>query len=87
MLAINQLLHGLSFALLHLASMRVIAEVVPERLAASAQTLYGTLGLGLASVVLTGVSGTLYEAFGAGAFFAMAGLCLIATPFAPAIGR
>ena len=40
-LAATQLLHGLTFALLHLACMQVIRAVVPEGLSATAQTLYG----------------------------------------------
>ena len=74
-LAMVQPTHGLTFALLHLAAMHLIAGIVPERLAASAQTLYGTLGLGVASAVLTATGGLLYGAFGAGAFWAMAALC------------
>ncbi|MCJ2124008.1 MFS transporter [Methylobacterium sp. J-077] len=81
-LAFVQPLHGLTFALLHLANMRLIASVVPERLAATAQTLYGTLGLGVASAVLTATAGFLYGAFGAGAFWAMAALCALALPLA-----
>jgi MFS_1 like family len=35
-------LHGLTFALLHLACMAVIARTVPSRFAATAQAIYGT---------------------------------------------
>lgn len=45
-LAAIQPLHGFTFALLHLTAMHLIARVVPQRLSASAQTIYGTLGLG-----------------------------------------
>ncbi|GAN46017.1 MULTISPECIES: MFS transporter [Methylobacterium] len=81
-LAAIQPLHGFTFALLHLAAMQLIARVVPERLSASAQTLYGTLGLGVASAVLTAAGGLLYGAFGAGAFWGMAALCALALPLA-----
>jgi PPP family 3-phenylpropionic acid transporter len=37
-----QPLHGVTFALLHLACMRVLAICVPQQLAATAQALYGT---------------------------------------------
>src|SRR6266545_2713908 len=47
-LALVQPLHGLTFALLHLACMRLIASVVPARLAATAQAIYA-LGAGLAT--------------------------------------
>ncbi|GJE47343.1 putative 3-phenylpropionic acid transporter [Methylobacterium tardum] len=86
-LAMVQPLHGLTFALLHLAAMHLIARVVPEHLAASAQTLYGTLGLGVASAVLTATGGLLYGAFGAGAFWAMAALCASALPFLGGLDR
>ncbi len=86
-LAAIQPLHGLTFALLHLAAMHLIARVVPQRLSASAQTLYGTLGLGVASAVLTATGGLLYGALGAGAFWTMAALCVLAFPLIPACAR
>ncbi|WP_244507503.1 MFS transporter [Methylobacterium phyllostachyos] len=79
-LAAIQPLHGLTFALLHLAAMHLIARVVPQRLSASAQTLYGTLGLGVASAILTATGGLLYGTLGAGAFWTMAALCVLAFP-------
>ncbi|KMO34187.1 MFS transporter [Methylobacterium tarhaniae] len=75
-----QALHGLTFALLHLAAMRILAEAVPPALAATAQTLYGTLGLGLATTLATLAAGPLYDALGAGAFWVMAGTCAAALP-------
>ncbi|GJD34944.1 MFS transporter [Methylobacterium aerolatum] len=81
-LAMVQPTHGFTFALLHLTAMHLFAGVVPERLAASAQTLYGNLGLGVASAALTAMGGLLYGAFGAGAFWVMAALCALALPFA-----
>ncbi|SFU74751.1 MFS transporter, PPP family, 3-phenylpropionic acid transporter [Methylobacterium sp. 174MFSha1.1] len=81
-LAAIQPLHGLTFALLHLAAMHLIARHVPERVAATAQTLYGTLGLGVASALLTALGGMLYGRLGPGAFWAMAALCLAALPVA-----
>jgi PPP family 3-phenylpropionic acid transporter len=86
-LAVSQLTHGLTFALLHLANMRLIGEMVPDHLSATAQTLYGTLGLGVASAVLTGISGLLYGWLGAGAFWVMAGLCCLALPLASGLRR
>jgi PPP family 3-phenylpropionic acid transporter len=74
-----QALHGLTFALLHLAAMGIIAQV-PSRLLATAQTLYGTGALGLASAVMTIASGYLYGWFGMQAFWAMALLCALAVP-------
>ena len=82
LLAVSQLSHGLTFALLHLANMRLIGEIAPEHWAATAQSLYGTLGLGLASAGLTLASGALFAHLGGGAFWIMAALCLTALPFA-----
>lgn len=73
-------LHGLTFALFHLAAMRTIADTVPQSLAASAQAFYGVVGVGAATAVLTLVSGQLYARFGGEAFLAMAVLCTIALP-------
>ena len=80
-LALLQPLHGLTFALLHLACMRIMAGQVPQHLSATAQALYA-LGSGIVSAVLTALSGTLYAAYGGLSFFAMALLCVVALPFA-----
>jgi PPP family 3-phenylpropionic acid transporter len=72
-------LHGLTFALLHLACMRVLVAVVPDAMAATAQTLYA-LGIGAASAALTLLSGWLYSRFGPGGFVAMAGLAALSLP-------
>jgi PPP family 3-phenylpropionic acid transporter len=79
-LGLVQPLHGLTFALLHLACMRLIVQVVPVRLAATAQSIYGTLCVGLATALLTLASGLLYERMGGHAFLIMAALCLLALP-------
>jgi PPP family 3-phenylpropionic acid transporter len=80
-------LHGLTFALQHLACMRLIAGVVPVRLAATAQAFYGTVAVGVASAVLTLGSGPLYAHAGAGGFWVMAGLCAAAIPVARGLPR
>jgi PPP family 3-phenylpropionic acid transporter len=80
-----QALHGLTFALLHLAAMRILSQTVPPALAATAQTLYGTLGLGLATTLATLAAGPLYDALGAGAFWVMAGLCGAALLLVPGL--
>lgn len=78
--ALVQPLHGLTFALLHLACMRLLARTVPPGLEGTAQALYGTVGIGAASAVLTLVSGVLYERLGAQGFWVMAALCALAVP-------
>jgi PPP family 3-phenylpropionic acid transporter len=80
--ALVEPLHGLTFALQHLACMRLIATIVPSRLAATAQAFYGTVAVGVATALLTLGSGPLYAAAGAGGFWAMAGLCAVAVPVA-----
>jgi PPP family 3-phenylpropionic acid transporter len=78
-LALVQPLHGFTFALLHLACMRIIAVIVPIHLAATAQALYAVAS-GAAVALLTWLSGQLYGQLGAHAFLAMALLCAIAVP-------
>ena len=73
-------LHGFTFALLHLSCMRVLAAIVPRELAGLAQAIYGTVGVGLTSAVLTLFSGSLYAEFGAQGFWAMFLIALTALP-------
>jgi MFS transporter, PPP family, 3-phenylpropionic acid transporter len=80
--ALAEPLHGLTFALQHLACMRLIAAVVPPALAVTAQAFYGTVAVGVASALLTLGSGPLYAWFGAAGFWVMAGLCGVAIPVA-----
>jgi PPP family 3-phenylpropionic acid transporter len=60
--------------------MQLIVQVVPVRLAATAQSIYGTLCVGLATALLTLASGLLYERMGGHAFLVMTALCLLALP-------
>ena len=86
-LVFTQPLHGLTFALLHLACMRLLAEHVPQQLAATAQAIYGTVGVGLATAALTLVSGWLYARMGPEAFGFMSLLCLAALPMTAGLRR
>ena len=79
-LALTQPLHGITFALLHLACMRLLVANVPSQLAATAQALYGTVGVGIATALLTLISGWLYARMGPAAFAVMSVLCLAALP-------
>jgi MFS transporter, PPP family, 3-phenylpropionic acid transporter len=79
-MALIEPLHGLTFALLHLTCMRVLTASVPQELAATAQAVYGTVGVGLATSALTLASGVLYSHFSGHAFWAMAALSLLALP-------
>jgi PPP family 3-phenylpropionic acid transporter len=79
-LALVQPLHGITFALLHLACMRLIARIVPQGLEGTAQAIYGTVGIGAATALLTLVSGALYARLGSQGFWLMAALCALALP-------
>jgi MFS transporter, PPP family, 3-phenylpropionic acid transporter len=81
-LALVEPLHGLTFALFHLAGMRLIGTTVPDHLAATAQALYGTMAVGISTALLTVVSGSLYASLGGEAFWVMAILCAAAMPLA-----
>jgi PPP family 3-phenylpropionic acid transporter len=78
-LALVQPLHGLTFAALHLACMRLIPAIVPQHLAATAQAMYA-LGAGATTALLTLVSGRLYSGLGARGFLLMALLCAAVPP-------
>jgi hypothetical protein len=67
-------------ALLYLASMRIIADMGPQALAATAQAIYGLVGIGGATAVLTLLSDWLYARFGPAGFWVMGGLCTAAFP-------
>jgi PPP family 3-phenylpropionic acid transporter len=80
-------LHGLTFALLHLACMQMLSVVVPPALAATAQGLYGGVAVGTMTAIMTLVSGPLYGALGPRAFWVMALLCAAALPIAFSMRR
>jgi MFS transporter, PPP family, 3-phenylpropionic acid transporter len=80
-LTILQPLHGLTFALLHLACMRIMGSLAPTSLAATAQATYA-FGSGFSTAALTLFSGSLYARYGGAAFFPMAALCGLALPLA-----
>lgn len=83
-LALVQPLHGATFALLHLACIRILTQTVPPELAATGQAIYAAAA-GAATALLTLAAGMLYARYGASAFFAMAALCGIALPLTPGL--
>jgi PPP family 3-phenylpropionic acid transporter len=85
-LALVQPLHGLTFAALHLACMRLIAVIVPPHLATTAQALYA-LGAGATTALLTVASGGLYARLGSRGFLVMALLCAAAVPLTRGLRR
>ncbi len=80
-MALVEPLHGLTFALLHLACMDMIGRVAPARLAATAQAFYGTIAMGATAAAVTLAAGPLYGRVGAAAFWGMAVMCAVALPF------
>jgi PPP family 3-phenylpropionic acid transporter len=66
-----QALHGLSFGATHLGTVMFVARAAPAGLAATAQGAFATLS-GAALAALMGLSGLLYEPYGAAAYLAMA---------------
>nr|WP_294518973.1 MFS transporter [uncultured Rhodopila sp.] len=85
--ALVEPLHGLTFALQHLACMRLIREIVPPYLAATAQAFYNTVAVGAATALLTLASGPLYAGFGANGFWVMSLLCAAAIPLTRGLPR
>lgn len=81
-LVLVQPLHGITFALLHLACMRLIGGMVPAGLEATGQAIYATVGIGAATAMLTFLSGFLYARAGAQGFWVMCVLCAAALPLA-----
>lgn len=69
-----QALHALSFAAVHVAALRLVLREAPEEVMGLAQTLYAALASGLLIGLATILSGFLYDAFGAGGYWAMAAL-------------
>ena len=80
-LALVQPLHGVTFAALHLACMRLIVAIVPQHLAATAQATYA-VGATATTALLTAASGRLYARLGAQGFLVMAVLGATAVPLA-----
>lgn len=79
-LALVQPLHGVTFALLHLACMRLIGAMVPHGLEGTAQAIYGTVAVGGANAILTLASGALYGRVDARGFLVMAALSAASLP-------
>ena len=69
---LSQLLHGVTFGVAHLASMRYMAERVNEEDAVATQAIYAALPFSLAIALLTFVSGLFYPLVKADIFIYMA---------------
>ena len=69
---LTQGLHAFTFGATHLGAMHFIARAAPEEMSATAQSLHGAVGAGIAVGIVMAGAGWLYQAFANGAFFFMA---------------
>lgn len=76
MIFFAQALHGLTFGITFLACASFIARRVPEHAAARGQGLLATLSTACLSIA-TFASGQLFDTWGSGVYWVMAGLCTV----------
>lgn len=86
LLPVLQLLHALSYGATHLGALGFLARTVPLGLGATAQGYHVVL-LGIVMGATMGLSGALYEAFGAAAYLAMTVFAVAGGVFAIAAHR
>tara|TARA_R110002051_G_scaffold139969_6_gene212742 strand:+ start:5490 stop:6635 length:1146 start_codon:yes stop_codon:yes gene_type:complete len=72
-----QAMHALSFAATYLAGVEIVERLSPAGSQTAGQTLSSVLSAGVLIGLATALAGPLYDAYGAGAYLAMAGLALI----------
>ncbi len=82
-----QALHGLTFGAAHLGAITYIHTRVPERLAATGQSIHAGVTMGLFMTPAMAFSGWLYAQAGARAWLAMAAMCALALGLAVALRR
>ncbi len=71
---LTQGLHAFTFGAAHLGAMHFIARAAPVEMSATAQSLHGAVGAGIAVGIAMAGAGWLYQSFANGAFFFMAGI-------------
>ncbi|MFP6708164.1 MAG: MFS transporter [Alphaproteobacteria bacterium] len=71
---LTQALHAFTFGAAHLGAMHFIARAAPEEMSATAQSLHGAVGAGIAVGLVMAMAGVLYENFANGAYLFMAGI-------------
>ncbi|WED21675.1 3-phenylpropionate MFS transporter [Vibrio sp. JC009] len=76
-LVLIQLLHGVTFAIAHLAAIRFI-QSAPANQMVPLQALYNAIPMGAVIAVMTTLSGWGYELWGAGVFWFMAAMGILA---------
>ncbi|WP_119391273.1 MFS transporter [Taklimakanibacter lacteus] len=82
-----QVLHALTFALVHFGTLHFLMQNVPERLRNSAQGLYAACSAGLFMMIATAIAGPLFDAFAGGAYLAMAVMSALAAALAVQVMR
>ncbi|MEZ9629620.1 3-phenylpropionate MFS transporter [Vibrio breoganii] len=76
-LVLIQLLHGITFALAHIAAIRYIQDAEQHKMVAL-QALYNAIPLGIVMATMTALSGWGYELWGANVFWVMAAMGVLA---------
>ncbi|GEM80748.1 3-phenylpropionate MFS transporter [Vibrio superstes] len=76
-LVLIQLLHGVTFALAHIAAIRYIQDSEQHKMVAL-QALYNAIPLGIVMATMTALSGWGYELWGSNVFWVMAGMGVLA---------
>ncbi len=84
-LAAVQFLHAFTFGATHLATVHFIARNVAPEAAATAQSLYSSIAMGLVMGLTMMATGWMYAAHGGSAFFVMAALSLAGGAIAVAL--
>ena len=74
---LTQALHAFTFGAAHLGAMHFIARAAPPDISATAQSLHGAVGAGIAVGLAMAFAGLLYQAFASGAFFFMAAIATV----------
>jgi PPP family 3-phenylpropionic acid transporter len=82
-----QLLHGFTFSVPHLGAMYFILNATPPRLAATAQSLYGVVAIGLASSLALLPASALYAAWGGRTYLLMSAMSATAMLLSLALAR
>ena len=77
-----QVLHAMTFALVHFGTLHFLMQSVPARLRNSAQGLYAACSAGLVMMLATALAGPLFDAFAGRAYLAMAAMSVLAAALA-----
>lgn len=82
-----QALHALTYCAAHLGAMHFITHATPRSLAATSQSLYAALSAGVIMGGMTLAAGSLYQAYGAHAYWLPVGAGVLALGGCVALGR